>query len=159
MGKDSTEGQKPQNPKTPKPLAFIYLKLIQINKSEKKGQMLISEMVGRSLAAQQPVAASDFRRNLALYPECAIIQEAADRYDCCDLAVASAAGRSFCYNEIIHEEGVFDDCDLGDQDINDACCEDLSYGDPYWAYDCQVYNKIPVEEVEQDFSEQAVEEV
>ena len=46
-------------------------------------------------------------RELALYPDCAVIKEKTSRFECCDLAVKSTAGRSYCYNDILYPEGTF----------------------------------------------------
>ena len=111
-------------------------------------------MLSQSMAVQQSIMdPNQHSRHLALYPECAVIQEATDRYACCDLAVSSPSGRDFCYNEIIHEEGVFEDCDLGDTVINAACCDDLSQGNQYWAFDCKEANPGPPPEVEEETNE------
>ena len=64
-------------------------------------------------------------RYLAVYPECAELQELSFRKVCCDQKGLSAAGVDFCYNEIIHEEGTFDDCVYEDEPIKSySCCTD-----------------------------------
>ena len=64
-------------------------------------------------------------RNLAVYPECAQLQEISFRKVCCDLKRLSAAGLDFCYNDIIHEEGTFVDCVYEDDPIKSfGCCAD-----------------------------------
>ena len=34
----------------------------------------------------------------------------AERQACCDARVVSASGREFCYNDLIHPPGKFDEC-------------------------------------------------
>lgn len=73
-----------------------------------------------------------------MYPECAKLQILIERYDCCDAAVQSNAGRQFCYADTIHPEGFFDECQLEDFALNFQCCDSLAEGDLSYAYDCKL---------------------
>ena len=58
-----------------------------------------------------------------------MIQELAERQACCDNEVVSAAGREFCYVDVIHPEGTFDECDLPDYKEMFTCCDRVANGD------------------------------
>ena len=45
-----------------------------------------------------------------LYPSCAVISYKPNREKCCNELVQSEAGRSYCYNDLIHQKGKFDRC-------------------------------------------------
>ena len=58
-----------------------------------------------------------------LYPACGVISYKPNRVKCCDEAVKSAAGRSYCYNDVIHARGKFDRCLKDTSSDKIACCE------------------------------------
>ena len=51
--------------------------------------------------------------------------------------MVSEAGREFCYVDVIHPEGTFDECDLPDYKEMFACCDRVANGDLNIAYDCK----------------------
>ena len=71
-----------------------------------------------------------------LYPECAVISYRITRERCCDEKVKSEAGRSFCYNDLIHAANKFDGCKLGTTEAAIECCEARHGREPDIAYDC-----------------------
>ena len=78
------------------------------------------------------------RRSLALYPECAVLQELEFRTTCCDTKVKSAAGREFCYNDIIYPEKTFEDCyHDGDETKTFECCDELAGANLSKGYSCK----------------------
>lgn len=81
---------------------------------------------------------TDDTRNLAVYPECAVIQAKVSRYECCDEAVKSTAGRKFCYNEVTYPEKTFIECSEGDVVQKFTCCDDIAEGDQSYAYECKL---------------------
>ncbi len=83
-------------------------------------------------------------RNLALYPDCVNIKITADKVACCDKAVKSASGRSFCYNEKMIVADSFIGCNLGDLQKNFACCDKMAEGDQNLAYVCKMDNPDPL---------------
>ena len=76
-------------------------------------------------------------RSLAIYPQCAVIEEDIKRFECCDFYVKSDAGRDFCYSDIIHAEDAFARCDLRTYTKMFDCCEDLADGDQDLMFDCR----------------------
>lgn len=77
-------------------------------------------------------------RSLAVYEECAVMQELAYRQDCCDLKVKSKANRDFCYNEVIYPEDEFKLCAQINDLVNKfACCDFKSNGDDFMAEACK----------------------
>lgn len=76
-------------------------------------------------------------RNLAIYPQCAVIQEDLKRFECCDIYVQSQAGRDFCYSDIIHEQDAFAKCDFDTYAKMFDCCEELANGDLDLKFDCR----------------------
>ena len=78
-----------------------------------------------------------WRRNLALYPECANEQDLSLRQACCDGKVQSAAGREFCYNEITHAVGTFAKCDFPTYTAMFECCEETYADNQYLEFDCK----------------------
>mmetsp|Transcript_35556 Transcript_35556/g.46786 ORF Transcript_35556/g.46786 Transcript_35556/m.46786 type:complete len:118 (+) Transcript_35556:16-369(+) len=78
------------------------------------------------------------RRNLALYPDCAVLQALEDREVCCDTKVKSSAGRNFCYNDVTYPDGHFSDC-FHDGDVVwiFTCCEDVGGTNLSKAYSCK----------------------
>ena len=72
-----------------------------------------------------------------MYPICAAIQALVERQECCDELVESQAGRQFCYNEVIHEEGLFAKC--ANDDIVEVfkCCNQSFKSNKYYIYDCE----------------------
>ena len=76
-------------------------------------------------------------RQLALYPECAVLENELERKSCCDKKVKSIAGRNFCYTDIIYNAGEFDKCKNTDVVEIFKCCEDLDMGNKDYAFDCQ----------------------
>ena len=53
-------------------------------------------------------------RQLNLFPECAELKEFLARKTCCDQRVKSAAGREYCYNDVIYDPEEFADCESVD---------------------------------------------
>ena len=76
-------------------------------------------------------------RNLALFVECALMQEQSDRVICCNERVQSAAGRDFCYTDVIYSEDAFAECDEPTFSAMFACCTDLAKGNLDLEYDCR----------------------
>ena len=73
-----------------------------------------------------------------LYPECAVIVDSYQRKTCCDTKVVSSAGREFCYSQMVHPEGTFNDCE-SKEDLSSAfdCCEEYAGDDKSLAFDCK----------------------
>ena len=82
-------------------------------------------------------------RNLQVYPQCAVILDSLKRYECCDKAVLSSAGRQFCYNDIVYPEDEFSECQLQDVIKNFECCDQLAKGDLNYAYECKLASPAP----------------
>ena len=76
-------------------------------------------------------------RHLQLYERCAVMPEFKTRKECCDEVVQSTAGRQFCYNDRIYEDGYFDSCDFPTFSETFACCDKLGGNDVNMVYDCK----------------------
>ena len=76
-------------------------------------------------------------RRLTVYPDCASIKNESDRKSCCNKVVVSAAGRKFCYADIIYNSTEFDTCKNADVVEIFKCCEALDSGNKNYAYNCQ----------------------
>ena len=77
-----------------------------------------------------------------VHSKCATIQDETERKACCDgiESLKSAAGRDFCYHDIIHAEGTFQTCldmDATDYQAVFDCCEDHAKGNKNIAFDCE----------------------
>ena len=78
------------------------------------------------------------RRNLALYPECAMLQKLTHRVTCCDTKVKSVAGREFCYSDVIYADDKFDECFFDDDDLRTfQCCDDFGGINLSLSYSCK----------------------
>ena len=78
-------------------------------------------------------------RRLAIYPECAVIRDEAEKKVCCDGKVQSTAGRQFCYNEVEFPEGTFDVCNTIAKDSHVQlynCCDQFANGNRSVIFDC-----------------------
>lgn len=64
-------------------------------------------------------------RQLAIYPECAVLVEKGERYACCNKLGLSLSGVDFCYEEIIYQEGKFDECSFDSYFETFRCCSEL----------------------------------
>ena len=73
-----------------------------------------------------------------LYPSCAVISYKPNREKCCNELVQSEAGRSYCYNDLIHQKGKFDRCLKNTAQDKITCCESSYRNQPEIIYDCQV---------------------
>jgi len=60
-----------------------------------------------------------------------------ERQECCDGKVKSAAGREFCFYDIIHAEGTFEKCDFPTYVEMFECCEKLGEGNKSLEFDCK----------------------
>ena len=65
------------------------------------------------------------------------MQDEVERQACCDENVISAAGREFCFYDVIHPEGTFDNCDSENVIELFDCCTDLAQGNQSLEFDCQ----------------------
>ena len=79
-----------------------------------------------------------------MFPECAELDEFRERKNCCDTKVKSAAGREFCYNDVVHEEAKFSQCTKLSSGATDFvsvfdCCDKLSGGSQTLSFDCKLH--------------------
>ena len=96
------------------------------------------DMDNRLLTRTQEFTFQPRRRNLALYPECAALQEQTHRMTCCDTKVKSTAGREFCYNDVIYAENHFDDCFFDNDEAETfKCCDEFGGINLSLGYSCK----------------------
>ena len=77
------------------------------------------------------------QRQLAVFEECASINDRTEREACCDKNVDNEGGREFCYKELNPDKDKFFECDEPSYADMHECCDKFAEGDEDLAYHCK----------------------